>query len=204
MADPNGMAFSPMGRVGGTAKHAVVLIAASLMPVMAIISLVPVLPALIREFGATQGATYLVPVALTLPALCVALFSPVAGWLADRIGRKRLLVMALVLYSMCGIAPLFLHSLTALLVTRFGVGMFEATVMTLSFTLIGDYFEGDERRRWYAIQVVCSSLGAIAAVAMGGLAGQLIGPRGPFVLYLIALPFAAACGCCQGNFPQVN
>lgn len=178
---------------GGGARHAIVLIAASLMPVLAILSLVPVLPALTREFAATPGALYLVPVALTLPALCIALFSPAAGWLADRIGRKRLLVGALALYGVCGVAPLFLHSITALLVTRFGVGVFEATVMTLAFTLLGDYYEGEARRRWYAIQVLCSSLCAIVAVALGGLMGQLLGPRGPFCLYFIALPVALAC-----------
>ena len=74
------------GRTAG-ARQGIVLLLASVMPIMAIISLVPVLPLLLEEFGDVAGAEVLVPIALTIPALCVALLSPVAGWLADRVGR---------------------------------------------------------------------------------------------------------------------
>ena len=65
----------------GRTRHGVVILAASVMPIMAIISLVPVLPLLEREFASVPGSAFLVPMALTIPALCVALFSPLAGWL---------------------------------------------------------------------------------------------------------------------------
>jgi len=75
-----------------TTRHGVILMLAAVMPTMAIIALVPVLPLLLREFADVPGAAVLVPMALTVPALCVALFSPLAGWLSDRLGRKRLLI----------------------------------------------------------------------------------------------------------------
>lgn len=63
----------PTGKTAAT-RHGVILLITSVMPVMAIISLVPVLPLLMREFGAMPGAGMLVPIMMTVPALCVALF----------------------------------------------------------------------------------------------------------------------------------
>lgn len=85
----------------------IILILAAIMPVMAIISLVPVMPLLGREFGPVPGSKALVPILLTVPALCVAIFSGPAGWLSDRIGRKMLLFVALLGYAAIGIVPYF-------------------------------------------------------------------------------------------------
>ena len=86
-------------------RHGIMILATSIMPVMAIIALVPVLPMLLKEFASVKGHPFLVPIALTVPALCVALFSPVAGWLSDRLGRKNLLVAATSGMSLSTSAP---------------------------------------------------------------------------------------------------
>jgi len=52
--------------------HGILVIFAAVMPVMAIVSLVPVLPALQKEFASVPGSEYLVPIALTIPAVCLA------------------------------------------------------------------------------------------------------------------------------------
>ena len=176
----------------GATRHAVVLLIASVMPVMAIISLVPVLPLLLREFAGVPGASMLVPVMMTVPALCVALFSPIAGWIADRTGRKRLLVAALVAYAGFGVLPLVLDDLRHLIVARVALGLAEAVIMTVATTLLGDYFRGEQRERWFATQVAVTSVSAIVLIAVGGALGQMFGSRGPFGLYLLALPIAFA------------
>ncbi|GGB38126.1 MFS transporter [Sphingomonas metalli] len=172
-------------------RQGVVLMAAAVMPAMAIISLVPVLPMLLREFGDVPGAAVLVPMTLTVPALCVALFSPLAGWLSDRIGRKRVLVAALLLYGAIGLMPLALHSLVLILGSRILLGLNEAAITTVATTMIGDYYEGARRERWVAIQTAVVSLSAIVLIALGGVLGEAFGSRGPFLLYLLALPIAA-------------
>jgi len=48
------------------------------MAVMGLVVLVPVLPQLMAHFHAVPGVEYLVPLMLTLPALCVAVLAPVA------------------------------------------------------------------------------------------------------------------------------
>lgn len=174
----------------GTTIHGVVLLIVSIMPVMAIISLVPVLPMLMREFSDVPGAQFLVPMALTIPALSVALFSPLAGWLSDRVGRKNVLVISLLLYAVFGTLPWFMTDLTQIIVSRVVLGIMEAAIMTIATALIGDYFSGPKREKWIAGQVAAISVAAILLIAVGGMLGQALGSRGPFLLYAVSIPIA--------------
>lgn len=175
-----------------TTRHGVILMLTAVMPTMAIIALVPVLPLLLREFAGVPGAAVLVPMALTIPALCVALFSPLAGWLSDKVGRKRLLIAALVGYASFGLLPLMLDDLRMILAARVALGVTEAIIMTVATALVGDYFTGERRERWVSIQIATASVSAIVLIAAGGALGEALGSRGPFWLYLLALPVAAA------------
>lgn len=175
-----------------TTRHGVILMLTAVMPTMAIIALVPVLPLLLREFAGVPGAAVLVPMALTIPALCVALFSPVAGWLSDKLGRKRLLTTALVGYAGFGLLPLLLDDLRMILAARVALGVTEAIIMTVATALVGDYFTGERRERWVSIQIATASVSAIVLIAAGGALGEALGSRGPFWLYLLALPVALA------------
>ncbi|SNS92777.1 MULTISPECIES: MFS transporter [unclassified Azospirillum] len=181
----------PTGKIA-TTRHGVILLITSVMPVMAIISLVPVLPLLMREFGAVPGAGMLVPIMMTVPALCVALFSPIAGWIADRVGRKPLLLGALIAYAAFGVLPIFLNDLPQMIAARVALGIAESVIMTVATTLLGDYFQDERRERWFASQVAVVSISAIILIAIGGIFGELFGSRGPFGLYLLALPIALA------------
>lgn len=176
-----------------TSLHGILIVMAAVMPVMAIISLVPVMPLLGKEFAGVPGSAFLVPIALTVPALCLALFSPAAGWIADRVGRKSLLIISLFLYAVIGILPFFLTDLKQIIASRIALGITEAAIMTAATTLIGDYFEGDRRERWIGIQVSAISIAAIILVAVGGALGEALGSRGPFLLYLLAAPLALVC-----------
>lgn len=171
-------------------KHGIILILAAVMPAMAIISLVPVLPLLLQEFASVKGYEFLVPIAMTIPALCVALFSPLAGWISDKAGRKSVLFWALLIYAFIGLLPYFLTDLMHIIASRVVLGIAEAAIMTVATALIADYFKGKARERWVAIQIASVSLSAIVLIAIGGLLGEFLGSRGPFLLYLLALPIA--------------
>ena len=85
--------------------HGIILVLAAIMPAMAIISLVPVMPLLCEEFASAPGGEALVPIALTIPALYEEIFSPFAGWLSDRISRKMLLFLSLLVCACIGTVP---------------------------------------------------------------------------------------------------
>ncbi len=161
------------------------------MAVMGVVILSPVLPRMQEHFRTVPGAEYLVPIALTIPALCIALLSPIAGAVVDLLGRRRTLIGALFLYAVIGMLPLVLDDLTAIIVSRVFLGAMEAAIVTASTTLIGDYFHGAEREKWLAYQTGLASVSAVLLFAIGGALGN-ISWRAPFALYSSSVLFAIA------------
>lgn len=153
---------------------------------MAIVLLSPILPQLMEEFKTYPRADYLVPLVLTMPAICIALFSPLAGMLGDYFGRRTMLLWSFVGYALVGIAPVFLHDLASILVSRVAVGIFEALIMVLTTAMIGDCFSGPDRDKWLAAQAATASLSALLFFNIGGQLGAL-GWRAPFWIYTSAL-----------------
>jgi MFS family permease len=158
----------------------------STLPTMALILLAPILPQLMHQFAREPGADFLVPMILTLPGLCVALTSPIAGYLGDRFGRRKLLIAALLVNGVVGCAPVFLRSLYPILASRLVVGLSEAVISTMSSTIIADLFSGPARRRWLAGQPAVASISAIVLLNVGGSLGTL-GWHVPFWVYSSAL-----------------
>ncbi|WP_330262172.1 MFS transporter [Streptomyces griseorubiginosus] len=167
------------------------LMAGSCLPILGAVLIAPVLPQMQAHFADVPGVDALVPMALTIPALSLALLAPFAGVIVDRLGRKRLLVVSTVLYAILGTAPLWLDSLGAIVASRALVGVAEAAIMTCSTTLIGDYYSGRQRDRYLAMQTMCASISATAFFVLGGAAGSA-GWRMPFWAYAVSLVLAPA------------
>src|SRR5438270_13820361 len=110
------------GRPAGRAQ-ALVLLFSSCLAVLGAVLLAPVLPHIQDAFAGTAGVKVLTPIVLTAPALVIGLTAMVAGRIVDRLGRKRLLVSALVVYAFVGTAPLWLPSLQLVVVSRVLVGL---------------------------------------------------------------------------------
>ncbi len=168
------------------ALQGILLLLPMTMAVMGLVVLVPVLPQLMAHFHAVPGVEFLVPLMLTLPALCVALLAPVAGTVVDFFGRRRTLIGGLVLYAIAGVLPMFLDSLSAIIASRIALGIVESAIVTASTTLIGDYFHGESRKRWLANQTALASLSSIVLALLGGALGNL-GWRAPFIAYSVSL-----------------
>lgn len=182
-ADTPGRAGWPQG---------LTLAAQSIFPTMGALLLVPVVPLLFRQFGTMPRADYWIPLILTVPALCIALLSPLAGWIGDRFGRRPILLAALTVYGFAGVAPILLDSFQAILTSRIVLGICEAVIITLSATMIGDHFEGRARERWLALISTVASLSAIVFLGAAGALGDIFGWRGPLWLYTLSLLFVPA------------
>ncbi len=168
--------------------QSLLLLLGSCLPVLGAVLLAPVLPRMQAHFAEVPGSAVLVPVVLTLPALVIALLAPFAGIIADRLGRKPLLLASMLLYVLCGVLPLWLESLPAIVLSRAGIGLAEAGIMTCCTTLMGDYYSGARRERLFALQMVATSLSAAVFIALGGFLGQNDW-RTPFALYAVGLVF---------------
>ncbi|GAA2494039.1 MFS transporter [Streptomyces longisporus] len=184
-------AAPPPAAVSGPAHllRVTLLMAGSCLPILGAVLIAPVLPKMQDHFGSVPGAKALVPLALTVPALALALLAPFAGVIVDRLGRKRLLIVATLLYALFGTAPLWLDSLGAIIASRALVGVTEAAIMTCCTTLIGDYYSGQRRVKYLALQTMCASASATVFFVLGGAAGSA-GWRVPFWVYAVSLALA--------------
>lgn len=185
----SGSAGLPVRQAG--LVQGLVLSLATFLPIMATISIAPAVPRLIQHFQGVPNADVLVPMLMSIPAICIAIASPVSGFLADRMGRRRVLIAAVIIYGIFGMAPLLLDNLYAILATRVGVGVAEAMLYTVGKTLIGDYFSGARRQQWVGYQnALDAGLGSATWLSGGLLAA--VSWRAPFFLYLLSIPLLLA------------
>ncbi len=172
------MASSTAGPLRG-----ITLILAGLMPVLALSGLVPDLPQLFQQFAAEPHRELLVPMIITVPSLCVALFSGPAGAIADRWGRRPLLLISLLAFAAVGTIPMLFTRLEAILASRVAVGIAEAAILTCGNALLGDYYDAQDRRKWLGFQNMFGALFGSAIILAGGFLADWHW-RGPFLLYL--------------------
>ncbi|WP_273808263.1 MULTISPECIES: MFS transporter [unclassified Pseudomonas] len=178
---------APVRSVARIATYLLLLI--NCLSPMAAIVVAPSLPQMQAHFADVPNVQFLVPISLAVPGLMVALLGPLMGIVADRLGRKRLLLLSMVGYGCMGVLPLFLESLHAIIVSRVVLGCMEAVVVTISTTLIGDYYSGALRQRYLALQTTFAASSAILFFMIGGALGEL-GWRMPYVVYVVALVMA--------------
>lgn len=164
----------------------VTLLAASTLTVMAPATIAPGLHGMSEHFAGVPRAEFLTKLILTSPALSIALFSSLIGWLVDRHGRKAVLLWSIVLYAVAGTSGLYLNTVYSVLAGRLLLGVAVAGTMTASTTLVGDYFRGTDRNRVIGLQAAAMNLGAVIFVSLGGVLAEWHW-RGPFVVYAVSL-----------------
>ncbi|WP_299453911.1 MFS transporter [uncultured Microscilla sp.] len=169
-----------------------VLLLASSLTVMSGATIAPSLPKMSEVFANTPHADFLSKLVLTLPALMIALVSPLVGIIIDKFGRLQLLFISLIIYALGGTTGLYFSDLYSILAGRALLGVAVAGVMTSATTLIADYLEGEERDRFMGMQGAFMAFGGMVFVGSGGALADL-NWRFPFALYffsLVVLPLA--------------
>lgn len=173
-------------------KMKLTLLLVSSLTIMSVITISPALPQMAIAFANVEHAEFLVKLVLTIPALFIAIFSPITGQLIDRYGRLRILWFSLVLYAISGVSGYFLNNLYHILISRITLGIAVGMSMTIVITLIADYFEGAERQKFVGLQVAFMSLGGILFIGLGGVLADF-GWRFPFLIYLFSLIVLPLC-----------
>jgi MFS family permease len=162
------------------------LLCLSTLTVMAGATIAPSLPAMQDYFKAVPNSDYAVRLALTLPALLIAVGAPVVGVAIDRLGRKTILLIALALYGIAGSSGFILGSLDMILIGRALLGISVAGIMTIATTLVGDYYSGGSRAQFLGLQSGFMGLGGVLFLSLGGVLADM-NWRLPFLIYLLAL-----------------
>src|SRR5262252_9467135 len=141
----------------------------------------PLLPLIAREFNLASGeAGKLIGPAYALAAALVAL---IVGPASDRLGRRRFLLYAALLFGLSLLSVLIIRDIRTLTGVRFFTGLAAGTFSTCSIAYVGDYFP--YKRRGTAMSVVQSGYFAalVLGVPIGSLLAQWQGWRSSFVVF---------------------
>ena len=109
---------------------------------MGVASITPAFPDIIRYFDISPQQVGGLIVAFTLPGVFL---TPFTGILADRFGRKIVLIPSLFLFGIAGFACMFTKDFYWLMVLRFFQGIGASSLSSMNITLVGDLFEGKQR-----------------------------------------------------------
>ncbi len=167
------------------AKHIMLLAAASTSAmVLGVSSIAPLLPTLAKVYNVPLATVSLLITAFTMPGI---IFAPLAGFLADRYGRKQVLIPSLIVFSLAGGACAFAPNFHTLILLRFIQGMGCAPLGTLNNTIIGDTFSGNVLARMIGYNMSLLNVCTALYPAISGLLAQ-IDYRLSFLLPLLSLP----------------
>ena len=164
-------------------KNLYVIVSITLMAVMGVSSITPVFPAVVDAFGIPPEAVGLLITVYALPGIFL---TPLFGALADRLGRKQVLVPALILFALAGSACSLTRDFQVLLILRFFQGVGGASLGSLTATLIGDLYREERRTEAMGYKASVLSMGSAVYPSLGG-GLAVFGWYVPFAMPIVGL-----------------
>ncbi|MBW4664357.1 MAG: MFS transporter [Chroococcus sp. CMT-3BRIN-NPC107] len=156
----------------------------SLIAILGVASVTPTFPRLREALNVPVERVGLLITVFTFPTL---ILGPIIGVFADRIGRKKILVPSLILFGIAGFSCAFVRDFNLLLGLRFLQGVGAASLLSLSVTLVGDLYTGDNRVTAMGYNASVSSIGTALYPTIGGALATM-GWYFPFMLPIVAIP----------------
>ncbi len=175
--------------------------------------LIPVLPKMKAALDLTQFQTSLVITLFSIPA---GLTIPIAGFLADRLGRKKVIIPALIIYGLggvvAGLAALFLskQAYYILLAGRVLQGIGAAGNAPIAMALAGDLFTDKSRSKALGLIEASNGMGKVISPILGSLVGLIVWYATFFVFPALVIPVALGMAFLvresagQGNKQSIN
>jgi MFS family permease len=180
------MAMKSDVKESNTTMTMLILLFISTLPVMAAVAIAPGLPEMENHFQNVPNVGILVRLTMTIPALAIAIGAPFIGVIIDKWGRKKLLIISTIFYGITGSTGFYLDSLSLIFVGRLLLGLAVAGIMTISTTLIADYYQGGERNTVMGYRTAFMALSGVVFLTVSGFLAN-IGWHIPFLLYLGSL-----------------
>lgn len=165
-----------------------IIFASTLVSVMGVSLISPALPTIQAAWNISASQASLLISAFTLPGIVL---TPFIGLIADRVGRKRVLVPSLFLFGVSGIAVVFVDGFTTLLGLRVVQGTAGSAIMSLTVTLLGDLFSGEQQSRLIGLNAAILAIGAAGYPLLGG-GLALLSWAAPFVCFGLGIVVAVA------------
>ncbi|OES45599.1 MFS transporter [Domibacillus iocasae] len=139
---------------------------------------IPIMPTIIHEFGA-GGKTFGFLIATF--AFAQFLFSPLAGDLSDRYGRKKSIIFGLILFSLAQFLFAFSNHLALLYVSRMIGGIGGAFMIPSMMAFVADITTVETRAKGMGRLGAAMSFGFVVGPGVGGFLAAF-GLRAPFII----------------------
>ncbi len=149
--------------------------------------LTPNIPDILADLGQPDSRAGLLVAATPLPGVLMA---PVIGILADRYGRRLILVPCLALFGLAALGSALAPTFEALLAVRFIQGIGGAGLINLAVVLLGDHWDGLARTRLIGRNSAMLTLGLAVVPSFSGVIGDVAGWRWSLAIGSVALPLA--------------
>src|SRR5690606_18731678 len=120
-------------------------------------------------------------IAISLTSLFSGMFIVVAGGLADRIGRKKITYLGLILSVIGSLLLVLAQGPTFLIIGRILQGISAACIMPATIALMKAYFEGAERQRTLSYWSIGSWGGSGITSFAGGAIATYMGWKWIFI-----------------------
>jgi len=146
------------------------------------------LPSFAREFDASPAQ---VSLTITATTLAIAMSAPFAGAIADVLGRKRVIVAAMIVATVPLVMIALAPSLQALILWRFMLGLALPPIFTVVVAYIGEEWPPAQAMGVMGIYMAATSAGGFAGRFVSGLLADVMGWRAGFLM-TAAMTFA--CG----------
>jgi len=142
-------------------------------------------PALAAHFGGGAQGMLQAGTIFTAPSLAIIVGAPLGGYLAERFGYRLTMLIALLIYSITGVAGLLIDGYLPLFASRLVLGLASGAVMAVYLALASAWYEGPARSKVLGFAVASSAILGAAALALGGRLVDLGGWRAPFAMYAV-------------------
>ncbi|WP_013325451.1 MFS transporter [Gloeothece verrucosa] len=126
---------------------------------------------------------------VSIHALTIAVFTPILGILADRIGKLKVLIVALIFYAVFGVSGAFIGQFIPLLADRALLGIASGGISAACIGLLSNMFEGEARLQVLAYATSAMTTASIFVPLFGGWVGSY-NWQYAFFLYAVSLPIA--------------
>jgi Bcr/CflA subfamily drug resistance transporter len=143
--------------------------------------ILPSLPAMARDLSARESV---VALAISGYMLVSALFQLTLGPVSDRLGRRPVMLTALVMYTVASLGCLFAQDVQVLLVCRMLQGVIVAGVI-VSSAAIRDQFSARESAGKLGVITSAMSVAPMLAPLVGGFLDGALGWRAVFAVYTL-------------------
>lgn len=159
-----------------------IILCGGLLATLALTAIASVLPQIQTALAHSPGDGLLIKQLIGIVALAMVVGAPLAGFLLDRLGVRRVLIVASLIYAVTGTCGLFLTSLPVLLATRFFVGATAAAIQIASMTIINTRLSGNARAKWLGAHISVAMFSTLIVHPVAGFLGEYSW-RWPFALY---------------------